>query len=108
MEVAFGANVAADTQMLALEGSIATYATNVPAPELPFWPLVFINARLFFLDSDDFPLSAKVQAAREISDALDSGWEGLDIAERVPLADIAQAHEFVEDPTKRGRVVVTI
>ncbi len=108
VEVAFGANIAADVQMLALEGSIATYATNDPTPVLPFWPLVFINARVFFLGSDDFPLSAKVKAAREISDALESGWEGLDIAERVPLADIARAHEFVEDPTKRGRVVVTI
>ena len=108
VEVAFGANIEADVQMLALEGSIATYATNDPTPVLPFWPLVFINARVFFLGSDDFPLSAKVKAAREISDALESGWEGLDIAERVPLPDIARAHEFVEDPTKRGRVVVTI
>jgi len=108
VEVAFGANIAADVQMLALEGSIATYATNDPTPVLPFWPLVFINARVFFLGSDDFPLPAKVKAAREISGALESGWEGLDIAERVPLADIARAHEFVENPTKRGRVIVTI
>ena len=108
VEVAFGANIKADVEMLAVEGSIATYATNVPDPELPFWPLAFINARVFFLGSDDFPLQAKVQAARDINDALESGWEGLDIVERVPLADIARAHELVEHPTKPGRVVVTI
>ncbi|MDA2924777.1 zinc-binding dehydrogenase [Acidobacteria bacterium AH-259-L09] len=108
VEVAFGANIAVDVEMLALGGSIATYATNVPTPELPFWPLVFINARVFFLGSDDFPIQAKVKAAREISDALESGWERLDIVERVPLADIVRAHEFVEHPTRPGRVVVTI
>ena len=108
VEVAFGANITADIEMLSVEGSIATYASDVSTPELPFWPLVFINARVFFLGSDDFPLEAKVRAAGDISHALESGWEGLDIVEQVPLADIARAHELVEHPTKQGRVVVTI
>lgn len=108
VEVAFGANIATDVEMLGLGGSIATYATDVPSPALPFWPLVFVNASVHFLGSDDFRLQEKVTAARDISDALGSGWEGLDIVERVPLVNISRAHEFVEQPTKPGRVVVTI
>src|SRR5271169_5053742 len=48
VEVAFAANIKTDTQVLAQGGSIATYATNAPTPEIPFWELVFVNARIFF------------------------------------------------------------
>src|SRR5215469_13100029 len=49
VEVAFGANIRADTEVLAQGGSIATYSTNTPMPEIPVWQLVFVNARLFFV-----------------------------------------------------------
>jgi NADPH:quinone reductase len=89
-------------------GSIATYATNLATPTIPFWQMVFKNMRLFFLGSDDFPAEAKIQATRDLSAALQAGWPGFEIAERVPLSEIAQAHELVEHPVRAGRVVVTI
>lgn len=108
VEVAFGANIRTDTAVLAQGGSIATYATNVPTPEIPVWELVFVNARLFFVGSDDFPADAKIEAAHAINQALEAGWQGLDIAEILPLDQIARAHELVEHPVKPGRVVVAI
>jgi len=108
VEVAFGANIDADVELLKLGGSIATYATNTEAPKIPFWQMVFKNIRLFFLGSDDFPKDAKVAAARDLNGALEAGWSGFEIAERVPLAEIARAHELVEHPTRPGRVVVTL
>lgn len=108
VEVALGSNIADDEECLAVGGSIAAYATDVPHPPLPFWPLLFKNARLFFLGSDDFPPEAKSAAARELTDALAEGWKGYEIAERLPLAELARAHELVERPVRRGRVVVTI
>lgn len=108
VEVAFGANIKTDTEVLALGGSIATYATNVPMAETPVWQLVFVNARLFFVGSDDVPAEAKIEATRDINKALEAGWPGLDIAEVVPLDEIAHAHELVEHPTKPGRVIVAI
>jgi NADPH:quinone reductase len=53
VEVAFGANVDADVELLNLGGSIASYATDSAAPKIPFWQMVFKNIRLFFLGSDD-------------------------------------------------------
>ena len=106
--MAFGANIATDVELLALGGSIATYATDVAVPEIPFWPLVFQNIRLFFLGSDDFPSEAKVAAARDLNAALEAGWAGFEIAERIPLSEIAQAHGRVEHPVRRGRVVMTL
>jgi NADPH2:quinone reductase len=108
VEVAFGANIKTDTEVLAQGGSIATYATNAPMPEIPVWQLVFVNARLFFVGSDDVPADAKIEATRAINAAFESGWQGLDIAEVVPLDQIARAHELVEHPAKPGRVIVAI
>ena len=108
VEVAFGANIKTDTELLAQGGSIATYATNTPMPETPVWQLVFVNARLFFVGSDDVPAEAKIEATHDINKALEAGWKGLDIAEIVPLDQIAHAHELVEHPVKPGRVVVAI
>ncbi len=108
VEVAFAANIRADTAVLAQGGSIATYATNAPTPETPVWELVFINARLFFVGGDDIPVEAKVDAALAINQALEAGWRGFDIAEIVPLNQIARAHELVEHPVKPGRVIVAV
>jgi hypothetical protein len=46
--------------VLAQGGSITTYATNASTPEIPYWQLVFINAQIFFIGSDDIPSTAKV------------------------------------------------
>jgi NADPH2:quinone reductase len=63
---------------------------------------------VFFIGSDDVPMEAKMEAARAINQALEAGWQGLEIAKRFPLEEIAEAHEFVERSAKSGRVIVTI
>lgn len=108
VEVAFGANIEADVELLNMGGSIATYATNNEKPAIPFWQLVFKNGRLFFLGSDDFPMDAKRLAAQDLNAALEAGWSGFAIAERVPLPEIARAHELSEHPARPGRVVVIL
>ncbi len=108
VEVAFGANVEADVELLKQGGSMATYATDNATPAIPFWPMVFQNIRLFFLGSDDFPRDVKALAAQDLNRALEAGWSGFEIAEQIPLAEIARAHELAEHPVRRGRVVVIV
>ena len=108
VEVAFGANIERDVELLKMGGSIATYATNAATPTIPFWQMVFKNIQLFFLGSDDFPPEAKAAAARDINAALEAGWSGFAIGERIPLSEIARAHELAEHPQHPGRVVVTL
>jgi NADPH:quinone reductase-like Zn-dependent oxidoreductase len=50
----------------------------------------------------------QAEAARTINEALVAGWAGFEIAERLPLEEIAAAHERVESPARRGRVVVLL
>ena len=64
VEVAFGANIDADLERLAVRGSVATYATDRTLPTIPFWPLLFKNVRVDFLGSDDFARADKEEAAR--------------------------------------------
>jgi NADPH2:quinone reductase len=108
VEVAFGANIDRDIELLKMGGSLATYATNTPTPAIPFWQMVFKNIQLSFLGSDDFPLEAKTEAARDINGALEGGWPGFTIGERLPLTDIARAHELAEHPSRPGRIVITL
>ena len=108
VEVAFAANIERDVELLRLGGSLATYATNDAKPTIPFWPMVFKNVQVNFLGSDDFPISAKISAAKDLNGALEAGWSGFQIAERIPLAEIARAHELVDHPAHPGRVVVVI
>lgn len=108
VEVAFGANIAADVDLLKMNGSVAAYATNVATPTIPFWLMVFKNIRLFFLGSDDFTTEEKITATHDLNAALVGGWSGFEIAEQVPLSEVARAHELVEHPTRRGRVVVVL
>jgi NADPH2:quinone reductase len=108
VEVAFGANVDTDVNLLKMGGSIGAYATDNATPKVPFWLMAFKNIRLYFLGSDDFPIEAKVAATRDLNDALQAGWPGFEIGERIPLAEIARAHELAEHPVRHGRVVVTV
>lgn len=108
VEVAFATNIEDDEKMLALGGSIATYASNAPEPTIPFWLLVFKNIRVDFLGSDDFPLAAKQEAARDLTDAVRAGWVGLPVGARFGLAGIADAHAHIEERKGPGRVVVMI
>lgn len=107
MEVAFDANIELDEQVLAPGGSIAAYATGIGQPTIPFWNLLFKNARLLLLGSDDFPIEQKLAAAGAVNDMLEQGWCGLRIDRTLPLANIAAAHEHAASHP-RGRVVLSV
>jgi NADPH:quinone reductase len=80
---------------------------SVRTTSIPFWNLLFKNARLLLLGSDDFPIQQKVAAAGEVSNMLEQGWRGLRIDRTFPLANIAAAHEYAES-RPRGRVVLSV
>ncbi len=55
VEVAFGANIDADVEMLKMGGSIAAYATDSATPKIPFWSMVFKNIRRVLPGERRFP-----------------------------------------------------
>ncbi|MEU3616976.1 NADPH:quinone reductase [Streptomyces sp. NPDC006872] len=107
VEVSLSANADLDNAVTALDAVIAAYGTQADRTELPFWPLLFNNVTLRLLGSDDFPAAAKRQAARDLTAAAAAGALTVDIADRFPLTDIAEAHDRV-DAGARGRVLITV
>lgn len=107
VEVAFDANIDLDEQVLAPGGSIACFGTDHERPVIPFWTLLFKNARLLLLGSDDFPMEQKLAAADAANEMLEQGWQGLRIHGTFPLAAIAEAHELAQS-RPRGRVVLRV
>jgi NADPH:quinone reductase len=106
-EVDLADHVELDAEVIAIGGVISSYYSSVDRPTLPYWKLGFADTTLRLLGSDDFSPAVKEHAARELTGALVESRLRSVIAERVPLADIARAHELVERGVD-GRVIVTI
>jgi len=105
----FGANLPFAVQMLRTGGHIATYASMAaPTPTLPFYALMYRDVSLHFVFVYDMPLAAKQQATSDITRALEHKQLLHRVAQSVPLAKIADAHELIEVGSSRGCVVVAV
>lgn len=107
-ELAFGANISTDLEILRYGGTIATYATDNAEPAVPYWPLGFKNVTVRFLSNDDFPEAANREAAAELTAALLDGDLRYPIAAHFTLDDIAEAHDTTERISAAGRVVIDL
>jgi NADPH2:quinone reductase len=108
VDVAFGANLAASLKVLKPRGVIATYASDAaPEPALPFWPLVMLDATVRFVLVYVMDAQAHEEAVAATLDGLERGWLRHNIAARLPLERIAEAHELVERGAG-GKVVIEI
>jgi NADPH2:quinone reductase len=108
VEVAFSDNADLDAAVVANNAVIAAYASRADRPELPFWPMLFANTTLRLLGSDDFSAEAKQQAGNDLMAAARAGALRIAIAPPHPLAEIAAAHEHVDNGPRNGRVLVVI
>jgi NADPH2:quinone reductase len=109
VEVEFGGNLAVSNQVLRSAGVIAAYgSTAVPAPQLPFYPMMFNHTTLHFLLVYALTAPQRQRACGLISRALDAGALRHHIGARFALADTARAHAAVESGTVIGNVVVTV
>jgi NADPH:quinone reductase len=106
-EVDLADHVDLDAEVIAIGGVICSYYSSADRPTLPYWKLGFADTTLRLLGSDDFAPDVKEHAAQELTVALVEGSLRSAIVERVPLADIARAHELVEGGVD-GRVIVTV
>ena len=108
VEVALSANADLDAEVSKNGTVLAAYASPGDRPELPFWPLLFNNVTIRLLGSDDFPAEAKDAAASDLTLAAAQSALSVPVAEVIPLARIAAAHELIESGQAPGRVLVSI
>ena len=109
VEVAFGANVAADVAMLRPGGVIASYASDaVPEPPIPFWPMLAKDLTARFVLVYAMPREAHDEAARWIGRRLAAGELRHQYFRTFALDEVAAAHEATEAMRNVGKVLVAI
>ena len=108
VEVDFAANVKADLAMLRADGEIVVYGSGAAEIAVPFFDSIVKNVGLRFFIVYNLAAQDRQQAAAVLAALLERGALKHNIAERLPLERIAQAHERVESGRVVGNVVLTI
>jgi NADPH2:quinone reductase len=107
IDVEFGANLPATLDLIRTSGTIATYSSTVVAePKLPFYRMMFMDLTIRLVIVYAMPESAKQTAIDEIEVALRDERLQHRVAHVVPLDEIAQAQQLIEQGGFRGCVVV--
>jgi NADPH2:quinone reductase len=108
IEVDLGANLALDIKLLRRDREIVVYGSTAPDVSVPFVPMILKNIRMSFfivynLNDDD-----RAKAIAGLTELLANDQLTHNIAQRMPLERIADAHDLVEHGKAIGNVVVQI
>lgn len=107
IDVAFGANLAMTERVIAPGGTVFAYASvDAMTPVLPFYPLMFRNARLHMGLVYLLAPALRRRGEADLAGWLAGGQLSHAVAGPWPLAETATAHCSVEAGDKLGTVVV--
>jgi NADPH:quinone reductase len=109
VEVALGANIDADVEMLRANGAIAAYSSDAVAePKLPFLQMLVKDLTVHTLIIYEVPQSARDAAARDINRALEQRKLVHQIAEVLPFERMAEAHDRMEGGRTIGKLLIRV
>ncbi len=108
IEVDFAANVNSSLAAVKPEGDIVVYGSGKPEIAVPFFPTILKNVRLRFFIVYNLLPADRAAAIEQLTAWLRDGRLQHRIAARLPLAQIAQAHELVESGRALGNVVLMV
>jgi len=108
IEVDIAANGALDAELLKSGGEAVVYGSGSREFSLPFLPLIVRNLTLHFFIVYHLGAADRAQAEATLTRLLQEGRLQHNIGARLPLAEIAAAHERVESGRLIGNVVLSI
>jgi NADPH2:quinone reductase len=107
VEVEFGSNIAADTEVIAPNGRIAAYGSaREMTPMLPFYPLLFKAVTIDILLIYLLDTGARDTAITKLHSALADGALQCPVDRVFALHDTAAAHEAVEAGGRSGAILI--
>jgi NADPH2:quinone reductase len=106
IELDLAANAEADLQCLRPGGECVVYGSGAPSVQLPFFPLIARNIQLKFFIVYHLAAQDRARAVATLTRMLRLGALQHNVAARLPLAEIAAAHELVETGGAAGNVVL--
>lgn len=108
IEVDFAANVQSSLAAVKPEGDIVVYGSGKPEIPVPFFPSIVKNVRVRFFIVYNLNPDDRAGCIVQLTEWLERGSLAHNIATRLPLSAIAQAHELVESGKAVGNVVLQV
>jgi NADPH2:quinone reductase len=107
LEVEFGANVAMNAEVVAINGTIAAYGSQAEmAPTLPFGPLLFKAVTLDIILIYLLPLAARRERIMRLHRALSEGALHCPVNKVFTLDDCVAAHDAVLAGGRDGAILI--
>ncbi|MEJ6021206.1 NADPH:quinone reductase [Ramlibacter sp. PS4R-6] len=108
VEVDVAANAAADLACVRAGGEVVVYGSGAGKFELDFFPLIVKNVELRFFIVYNLDLEQRARAINTLRKLLEKGVVKHNIAQRLPLEEIAKAHQLVAGGAAGGNVVLKV
>lgn len=108
VEVDIAANAALDLACLRSGGEVVVYGSGAGKFELEFFPLIVKNVELRFFIVYNLDPEQRARAINTLRRLLEKGVVQHNVTHRLPLEDIAKAHQLVEQAAAGGNVVLKI
>jgi NADPH:quinone reductase len=108
IEVDAAANLTADLNLLSPHGEVVIYGSGAGDITLPFFPAIVKNATLRCFIVYNLDAADRARAVATLTAMLARGELKHQIAEVLPLAECARAHQLVESGKAVGNVVLRI
>jgi NADPH2:quinone reductase len=108
VEVDFAANAAVDLAAVRPEGRIVVYGSGQRSMAVPFAPAIVKNVPVRFMMVYTIGAGDRAAALGQLGAWLDAGVLRHRVGVRLPLAQIARAHQIVEAGGSPGNVVLEI
>lgn len=108
IEVDFAANAQLDFDALAPGGDVVVYGSGQPEISVPFVPGILKNISVHFFIVYHLTAPERADAISGLGRLLADGRLQHNIAARLPLDRIAEAHELVESGRAVGNVIVSL
>ena len=108
IELDLATNLQADLAAVRPDGEITVYGSSAPEISVPFFASALKNVRYQFFIVYKLSPADRVTAVEGLSALLERDGLQHNIAARLPLARIAEAHELVESGRAIGNVVLDI
>jgi NADPH2:quinone reductase len=108
IELDMAANAAANLDMLKPNGECVAYGSGASPMSVPFYPLIVKNLQLKFFMVYHLTAADRARATSTLTRLLERGALQHLIDQRLPLSEIAAAHERVESGQAVGNVVLHV
>ncbi len=108
IEVDLAANMNTDISLLRPGGEVVVYGSGAPEISMPFSPAIRKGVHLYFFIVYNLDSSDRQSAIADLSSLLEENRLIHNIGARLPLAEIAAAHELVEQGRSIGNVILQV